>query len=346
MRYQLELTPISLIWTGDYKKGNSRFLLTGLKGSLRWWYETLVRGLGGYACDPSDGGCELNFTNDEERNFSAKQILPEHKAAMLKAKICPACYLFGCTGWKSRFGLNPPVDENSTTMTGQLQQEALYTLKIVERLGYPLEAQEITLLKVLFSFISDHGSICAKNTLIPSEETGHPTEDKNLYGYQNGSRHGNFGLCTIALQNDSGIPSCHSSEISDFVASFTKNNASDNLEEWPNFKNVWYASQLINRLQLRDMVNRPPDKSNNYKKRPAYDTPATLTDKWHGGEQMKSKKIFAFHAADDMPTGAQPRSWGYVKSNNDGRVWLVSKWCWGANNLKWGLGYLQSKGVL
>ncbi len=43
-----------MLWTGDVNGRNERLITTGLLGSLRWWLEVLVRGLGGSACDPTD----------------------------------------------------------------------------------------------------------------------------------------------------------------------------------------------------------------------------------------------------------------------------------------------------
>ncbi|HEC32374.1 MAG TPA: type III-B CRISPR module RAMP protein Cmr1, partial [Deltaproteobacteria bacterium] len=75
------LTPI--LWTGDADRKNTTLRETGIIGSLRWWYEALIRGLGGSACDPtSDAKCP-----DKNGNR------------------CDACELFGCTGWARKFRL-------------------------------------------------------------------------------------------------------------------------------------------------------------------------------------------------------------------------------------------------
>ncbi len=50
------LTPL---WTGGVDGKADRIHETGLLGSLRWWYEAIVRGLGGTACDPSEGECRF-----------------------------------------------------------------------------------------------------------------------------------------------------------------------------------------------------------------------------------------------------------------------------------------------
>lgn len=85
MEFQLKtLTPL---WTGDIDARSSVIRETGIIGSLRWWYEAIVRGLGGYACDPTGSGkCEYD---------------PDKK----QKSLCPACYLFGTSGWARLFRL-------------------------------------------------------------------------------------------------------------------------------------------------------------------------------------------------------------------------------------------------
>jgi len=47
---EVRLKTLTPIWTGDAERQNTRLRETGIISSLRWWYEALVRGLGGYAC--------------------------------------------------------------------------------------------------------------------------------------------------------------------------------------------------------------------------------------------------------------------------------------------------------
>ena len=48
------------IWTGGANKNSDQVCITGLMGSLRWWYEGIIRGMGGRACDPTGKSCEFN----------------------------------------------------------------------------------------------------------------------------------------------------------------------------------------------------------------------------------------------------------------------------------------------
>jgi CRISPR-associated protein Cmr1 len=69
---EVTLRTLTPIWTGGVSGACDRLHETGIIGSLRWWYEAIVRGLGHHACDPTDEPC-----GDDG--------------------ACPACQLFGCT---------------------------------------------------------------------------------------------------------------------------------------------------------------------------------------------------------------------------------------------------------
>ena len=92
------LTPL---WTGDAQRRSDRLRETGLLGSLRWWYEGLVRGWGRVACDPSAGDCVF----DGEAYEKALALGGDMVAAASWAGLCPVCRLFGATGWRRRFRL-------------------------------------------------------------------------------------------------------------------------------------------------------------------------------------------------------------------------------------------------
>lgn len=82
----IKIQPLTPMWTGDADRRGERIQATGVLGSLRWWYEALLRGLGQYACDPAQGACIY----DKDKGHSS---------------ICLACQVFGCTGFSRRFRL-------------------------------------------------------------------------------------------------------------------------------------------------------------------------------------------------------------------------------------------------
>jgi len=77
---ELKLRTLTPIWTGNIDRDSPSLREIGINGSLRWWYETLLRAYGEDACDPTDSLCNAE-------------------------KHCSACELFGCTGWSRKFRL-------------------------------------------------------------------------------------------------------------------------------------------------------------------------------------------------------------------------------------------------
>jgi len=85
--YTVKIKTLTPIWTGDVDRECKKIKETGIIGSLRWWYEAIVRGYGGYACDPTNSDC-----NEKDH--------------------CDACELFGCTGWSRKFRLESNLIAN------------------------------------------------------------------------------------------------------------------------------------------------------------------------------------------------------------------------------------------
>ena len=84
---EITLKTLTPIWTGGVETGKmDRIHETGIIGSLRWWYEAIVRGLGGSACDPTEHSC---IYDPEKPNNG----------------LCDVCQVFGATGWRRRFRL-------------------------------------------------------------------------------------------------------------------------------------------------------------------------------------------------------------------------------------------------
>jgi len=76
----LVLKTLTPLWTGGMDGVTDRLHETGFTGSLRWWYEVIVRGWGGRACDPFEHECE-------------------------SGRVCDACAQFGATGLRRKFCL-------------------------------------------------------------------------------------------------------------------------------------------------------------------------------------------------------------------------------------------------
>lgn len=103
VKINFNLRTLTPIWTGDVNGECKEIKETGIIGSMRWWYEAIVRGMGGYVCNPANINCEFDIKGYEKclkDNKSSEEALE----IGLK-KVCPACQLFGCTGWKRQFQL-------------------------------------------------------------------------------------------------------------------------------------------------------------------------------------------------------------------------------------------------
>jgi CRISPR-associated protein Cmr1 len=72
---QLKLKTLTPIWTGDIDRNSSVLKESSLIGSLRWWYEAILRGCGVQVCDPTSHDCAG----------------------------CPACQAYGMTGQRRQW---------------------------------------------------------------------------------------------------------------------------------------------------------------------------------------------------------------------------------------------------
>ncbi len=113
----VHLQTLTPLWTGDAIAGTmTRVHEKGLIGSLRWWYEALVRGHGGWACDPTERGgtCLLNVERYRE---GLRAGLPPRRAAA-RAGICNACFMFGATGWQRLFRIHVDGGRTASNVSG------------------------------------------------------------------------------------------------------------------------------------------------------------------------------------------------------------------------------------
>jgi len=104
---EIRLRTLTPLWTGGVEQTTDRLHETGIIGSLRWWYEALVRGLGGYACDPTSDDPNARCSFDAKAYEKAKAGGRTRSEAISEGlrTVCPVCYLFGATGWARLFQL-------------------------------------------------------------------------------------------------------------------------------------------------------------------------------------------------------------------------------------------------
>ncbi|HON06784.1 MAG TPA: type III-B CRISPR module RAMP protein Cmr1 [Verrucomicrobiota bacterium] len=129
--FKVTIKPLTPLWTGDADRNCRTLRETGIIGSLRWWYEALIRGLGGTACDPTSTKC----ANDIH---------------------CDACELFGCTGWARKFRLE--IEKSGEN----------YLFKFVPL--REIKDVELGLLNLTLFLIAEYGAIGGKTVLKPSDE--------------------------------------------------------------------------------------------------------------------------------------------------------------------------------
>lgn len=145
-RITMQLRTRTPLWTGGIN-GMDCIHESGIIGSLRWWYETIVRGSGHYACDPA--------SHKDERE-------------------CPVCSLFGHTGQKRKFSLSiesksKPVWDSSNLNIRPYDRTRGWFLPpgFTGTMEIELHGQnrEITRIASLIQWLSQWGTIGAKSQL-------------------------------------------------------------------------------------------------------------------------------------------------------------------------------------
>ncbi len=285
---EFKLKALTPVWTGGVKGKNDKLHVTGIKGSIRWWYEVLIRSLGCDACNPASKNGNEKCSFDTKSFQKTKNLREELK------KICPACNMFGCTGWSGKFNLRIK-DEKGRIKTNQLDRKDQFLIEFIEIKQF--DPAEISLLKITLKLIVDYGAIGGKTIFKPSE-----IDYKNVLNYGEG-RHYDYGV--IGRSKDangidiSKIPSGRiyygdtKEMIDGYLQDFTNKTYS---EDWPDLRNFWFVKGLcIDRERHNIIVNR--DEKHPFKN---YKTGTGSLQVWLGGKQEVSKKIFSFHGIKVM----------------------------------------------
>lgn len=93
---EVKIKTLTPIYTGGIDGRSDQVHLQSIIGSMRWWYESIVRGYGLTACDPSFHSCLYN---------------PDIKSKKVEQQICAVCQTFGATGYARRFHLSLVSDD-------------------------------------------------------------------------------------------------------------------------------------------------------------------------------------------------------------------------------------------
>ncbi|MBF6571337.1 MAG: type III-B CRISPR module RAMP protein Cmr1 [Candidatus Binataceae bacterium] len=258
--YLKALTPV---WTGDAERKGERLILTGLLGSLRWWFEVLVRGLGGTACDSSATKCQ-------DRNH------------------CPVCELFGCTGWARKFRFQV-LDAQGKTMSGAIAKDAQFQLRFVPLRG--IGKGEWALLYLTFCLIADYGAIGGRTVFKPSDESSRA----------NAQHHRDYGLVKLVGKTPT-VEHIDRKTLQDYVRPIQWQTVKDDDFAWASLRNFWcvkvkyLACQNGDKSTFNRVIGRKEPKqqaqqlSNN-----------DAVAKWLAGKQQESKKVFSFKEPADAP---------------------------------------------
>lgn len=98
----VEVVTKTPIWTGGSDGKMHRIRETGIRGSLRWWYEIILRAVGAKTCEQMrQSRSSGNIRIFDERRYSESKSKKE-SSRLEDACLCNMCQLFGATGWRSR----------------------------------------------------------------------------------------------------------------------------------------------------------------------------------------------------------------------------------------------------
>lgn len=253
------LKALTDLWTGDAAGKEQRTISTGLLGSIRWWFEVVVRGLGGTPCDPSDGG---NRCPDQQ------------------GKRCVVCELFGCTAWARKFRFEVR-DASGAVVKGQIKRNTAFTFRFTPL--RPIAAEEWTLLDLTIRLIAEYGAIGGKTVLKPSDEAargGLP-------------HHHDYGIVTV--EERPSIQPRSRADLDRYVRNGRWRKSPQQGFAWASLTNFWcvngkyLARQNATGSTFNKVIGRKEPKSQGQQLESS-DGVAL----WLAGRQQESKKLFGF----------------------------------------------------
>jgi CRISPR-associated protein Cmr1 len=274
------------LWTGSVtleerngqmkeKTGPDRLITTGLLGSIRWWFEVLVRGLDGSACDPTGTKC-----GDRDH--------------------CVVCELFGCTGWARKFRFEV-LDKNGnireaknnaeTKISPQIEKDEKFSLCFTPL--RPIRVEEWTLLDATLRLIAKYGAIGGKTVFKPTDESSRAGE----------THHQDYGLVQIVSSRQ--FAETRRDDLETYLSKWRKLNHDE--FAWASLQHFW----CVNGRYLGRRDNNGSTFNQVLGRKEAKNQGQQLANRndgiagWLAGSQRESKKVFSFKDP--------ARTFGFVK---------------------------------
>ncbi len=280
---ELKVKTLTPLWTGGVDGICDQIHETGIIGSMRWWYEAIVRGLGGYACDPTskdkEERCSLDYKKFQKALDSGKTT---QKA--LDEQICPVCQLFGCTGWSRKFrvdidNLSEEDIKKGKGVSDGIKSGVKFSI-LITKLS-KIDTTEKWLLKKTLTIIEKYGAIGGRTPRKPQKlAIGDPYGIIQFVDYgllRDWDRDSNKEEIKEELSNNK------------LILSNKENN-----QNWFDFRYFWYVeNRYLNRIQINEVLELEKKSSKKVvpKKGTEYND---LLNFLRGSKGKSSKKIFSF----------------------------------------------------
>jgi len=282
------LKALTDLWTGDRSGDGSRLITTGLLGSIRWWFEVLVRGLGGSACDPSN----------------AQARCPDRQG-----RRCVVCELFGCTSWARKFRFDV-FDAQGYAQQQQIKKDDVFQLAFTPL--RPVQHEEWALLDATIRLIADYAAIGGKTVYKPSDQSNR----------QNAAHHRDYGI--VSIEQAADVEPVGLELLQAYVSDRRWRQVEHGDFAWVSLGNFWcIKDKYLTRAGPRDcsfnrVLGRKEDKSikpqkanKEQKGRRVVRWSDLLVNgnddasRWLAGERGESKKVFSFKEP--------ARTFGFIK---------------------------------
>ncbi len=247
------------LWTGDVDGKGERVIPTGLLGSIRWWCEVLVRGLGGAACDPTDG--DSRCPKDVQR--------------------CPVCELFGCTGWARKFRFEV-ADTDGKVLGQKISKDRHFVLRftVLRRIA----REEWALLDLTLRLIAGYGAMGGKTVLKPSDDGRRATLP----------HHRDYGL--VDIERRPVIEPVSRSQLASYVRDQRWRRPPEGGFAWASLTNFWCVNgkSLARQDAARSTFNRVLGRGEPKDRAQQLEAADRAVNSWLAGGRGTSKKVFSF----------------------------------------------------